>query len=123
LKIEHLLFPINDWRFCEQFFNLIPLTYLLKVAKVRESKYQQYLNATNFASAYGWTGLNAAFGGDKDFTRLLPFKVDNEESTVGLNTPTDATLKILKTLFAKNQIPRPVLMELGALGILKKISD
>jgi hypothetical protein len=119
-----LIFPINDWRFCEEYFEIIPQKYLSKVQATKETFFNHYANSFNYASAIGWNGLNAAFGGEGDYSKLLPFDIAKDcDSLDGLNTPTEKTLEVLKTLHRSRDIPRAILCELGVSGLLTKIVD
>jgi hypothetical protein len=124
LKIKCLLFPINDWRFCEEYFGIIPQKYLSKVQATKEAFFNHYANSFNYASAIGWNGLNVAFGGKGNYSNLLPFDMGKDGGSVdGLNTPTQKTLEVLKSLHRTGDIPRAILCELGVSGILTKIAD
>lgn len=116
--------PFSDWRFTEEFIDIVPVEYLTKVLKTYDKKMSELINSASYTNANGWASILNSFGGKVTFDKLLPFELEHQDKKVnGLNKPMDDTMRALKILFKQSRLPREVLINLAGLGLLQQISE
>jgi hypothetical protein len=87
-----------------------------------DEKQMFLINSQSYTDANGWASLIKGFGGNTDYSKLLPFQLEKDNKlSDGLNEPTNETISALRLLYKQGKVPRSVVISLASSGILDKM--
>lgn len=117
---------INDWRFCYDFIDLVPVEHLLDTLAYYKTKEQKLQNDYSYTHALGWATFFSSFGSKADYKQYLPYPHlanDGVESKKEYSDPTPETLELLRQLLTEGKLPRVVVLCLASIGVLSQIDQ
>lgn len=117
---------MNDDRFRYDQIEYQPVSVIFQYIEFFEKKEHQKINLLSTTAAIGWSAIINGFSKESklEFSQLLPVQLQKEVPiTKGFNTPTEQTISTIRRAYYTKRLPRKVLIDLAAIGLMKIIEQ